>query len=242
MTLISNEARIVVATNSGDTMIPTHFKVQREADLQVYRKPYGQDASLLVLGTHYSITGLGETSAIVTLVTPAITNDNYILQRVVDIVQDLNLRNQGGYLPETLEIAGLDRFVMMVQMLAIALNPSNPSLARALLLGVGDVVGSGAYDALSNRIKNLDDGVDPQDAATVAQLLAAIGGVTTGSGGFVNVTLTAAQVAAISLSDLSWKNKVVCVHDAGLPDVIKMFVLTSSGTTVELVTLAGATT
>jgi len=239
MSLTSNVARTVDAPAAGTTEIIVGFKIQRNEDLAVYLTPSGGSATLLTLGTHYSISGLGESSASVRLVTATTAGDVFVFLSDVDYLQELNLRNQGAYFPETLEISGLDRMTRMIQQLAIMAGSGNPSLARALLLSVGDVVGSGAYDALSNRIKNLDDPTADQDAATKVYVDTAVAGVGGGGSGagFIFATVTA---AALPTASVSTDGKVYRVRDAGLPDIYKVTMRQSDGATYEWVTLGSA--
>lgn len=228
MSLTSPVARSISIPATGATSILAGFKVQRDEDLQVYRTPSGGSASLLVLGTHYTVTDLGETSAIVNLVTASSAGDIFIFVSAVDYLQELDLRNQGGYLPQTLEIAGLDRIVRMIQQLDVFLSSQDPSLARAMLLDVDAVVGSGAYNALSNRIRNMDDPTADQDAATKIYVDNAVGGVASGGGAssFISATVTA---AALPTAGSTYDGKCYRVRDAGLPDVYKVCMKQSGG-------------
>ncbi len=237
MTLLSSLARITVATSTGATSIPVPFTVQRNDDLLVYRTPSGGSATLLIYGTHYSIADIGEASSVILLVTPAVAGDTYLLARVIDVVQELNLRNQGNYLPETLEKSGLDRIVMMIQQMEVLLSTVDPSLARALLLGVNDIIGTGAYDALSNRIKNLDNPTADQDAATKLYVDTAVGGAVGGGSSFVLATVTAASLPSPSVV---YDGLVYRVRDAGLPDILKCCVRQSDGATYEWTVIAAA--
>jgi len=238
MTVTTDLSRIPYVAAGGELVLPIPFTIQNVEDLVVYRTQTGGSATLLVYGTHYTITGLGDPTASLSLVAAATAGDLFTLLRIVPVLQLLNLRNQGGYFPETLEKAGLDRIVMMIQQMDDLLSTTDPSIARALLLAVDGVIGSSYYDALSNKISNMDDPVASQDAATKVYVDTAVAGVSSGGGAsFVFSTVTAVALPAPSAA---FSGLVYLVRDAGLPDVLKVCLRQSNGTTYEWCVLTSA--
>ena len=237
MSLTTILNRIDVVTAEGVRVIPTTFQVQRAEDLSVYLTPDGGVETLLTYGTHYSISGLMTNAVSITLVTAASANDRYTLIRAVQMLQDVSLRTQGSYNPETTEFL-LDRIVMMIQQLNDLANTANPGLSRALLLGVTDVLGEGAYDALSNRIENLEDPDANQDAATKVYVDTAVAGVVSNGTSFIAATTT---LAARPTAGVAYDGLVYRIRDAGLPDVLYVCLRQSSGSTYEWVAFANAT-
>lgn len=234
MTLTTLQSRVAYVASGGEPFVPVPFPVQRTGDLLVYRTPSGGSATLLTYGTHYSMTGVGDSTGQIGLVTPAVAGDVYDLIRVIQALQELNLRNQGGYLPETLEKAGLDRIVMMIQSAYDILSPTDPTLARALLLNPTDVIGDGAYNALSNRIENVEDGTAAQDVVTLAQMQAAIAGVVGGGGGLTRILVTAAGLPVAGVAyDYAATGIEYIVRDTNFPDVVKRCLRLSTGNTYD---------
>ncbi len=234
MTITSTVVRTLTAAAAGATVIPTGFKVQRNEDVAVYLMPTGGAFSKLTYGTHYAVSNLDEISANITLVTAALAGDLYLCVSVVAPLQDLNLRNAGAYFPETLELGGLDRLERQIQQLYAIVSPIDPSMARVPVLGIGDSIGSGAFDGLSNRLANLDDATGQQDAVTLKQMQAAVAGVVGGGSSAARVIVTAATlpVAGI-LYDWAATGVDYIVRDAAFPDVIKRCLRLSTGNTYD---------
>lgn len=235
MTVLALNSRVVLSASAGATVLSVPFPVQRGEDLVVWKTPSGGSPTLLTYLTHYSVTvrQINEESCTVTLVVPADAGDSYLIYRIVGVQQELSLRNQGVYLPATQE-AELDRIVMMIQQLDSLLSTLDPSLARALLLTVDSVIGDGQYDALSNRISNLEDGTDTQDAATLGQLQAAVAGVVGGGSGSTRVIVTAATLPVAGIAyDFAATGIEYIVRDSGFPDVIKRCLRLSTGNTYD---------
>jgi hypothetical protein len=117
MTVTAASARSTFTAIGVASTLALGFQIKRAADLKIFKTPTGSSIPvLLVLTTDYSIaaSSIGSPTGTVTLVTPTASGDIYVMRREVALAQDLDLRNQGAYLPENLEDT-LDRIVEMVQ-------------------------------------------------------------------------------------------------------------------------------
>ena len=156
---ISNENTRVAVTAGGLSTFTYNFRILNEADLLVILKSAAGVETTQTLTTHYTVTGVGNASGgtIVFGSTPTATD-------VVNIVLDPELKQlldftaAGPFPAESLE-SGLDS--------QLNVNKRTRDLVdRSLNLPDGDVDGSGAYDANSNRIKDLATPTGANDAAT----------------------------------------------------------------------------
>lgn len=82
---------------------------------------------------------------------------NLVITSYVAYLQPTDLTNQGGFYPRVISDA-LDRITIFVQQLAEVVG-------RTLKLRISDTNGDGAYQANWNRIQDVSDPVDMQDAA-----------------------------------------------------------------------------
>lgn len=115
MTVTSTLNSDSYTATGGETSLAIQFNVQRTGDLLVYRTPSGGAPILLTYGSQYTIAPLGTPTCVVTLISAAVAGDIYQYRRVLPLLQDLDLRNQGTYLPDSMELGALDRIVEMIQ-------------------------------------------------------------------------------------------------------------------------------
>ena len=142
------------------------FLVIDAGDLQVFL-----NGDLLTSG--YNHTGIGNPTSTITFAIPS-TGDHYLqlsvpFQRLIDY-------QENGYFLVTTVNRDFDRIWQALKQLL-------RYVGRALTLGPNDVDGAGAYRAKGNRIADLADPIDQQDAATkkwslnyLAQLISVITG------------------------------------------------------------------
>lgn len=132
------------------------FKIVDATHLKVLLVEGGVE-TVLTLDVDYTVTGVGDDEGGQIETTIAPTSSQYIvIRRSLPFDQEIDLGNQGAYYPETVEM-GFDLAVMRDQEL-------KEELGRTLR------VMGGSFDAKGARIKNLADGVLPQDAATIGQI------------------------------------------------------------------------
>jgi hypothetical protein len=137
MTVATSVSRTVVHGNGAATTFAFPFKILASGDLVVTRTTSAGVDTTLALGTHYSVSGVGaESGGSITYplsgsALPA--GDRLTLRRVLSIVQETDLTNQGPFYAEVHESA-FDRALMVDQQLQEQLN-------RALLVAPSDTGG-----------------------------------------------------------------------------------------------------
>jgi polygalacturonase len=108
--------------------------------------------------THYTVLGAGDASGTVTFVTAPPSTQKVVIYNDPPLTQLVDYIAGGSFPAETHEEA-LDR-------LTIQQKRTREISARAILLPDADTDGSGAYDAKSNRIKNLGAPTAPTDSTS----------------------------------------------------------------------------
>ena len=176
MTVSSTTARVDYAGNGVTVLFSVPFPFIQNEYLSVLRiNSTTLVSTTLVLDSGgangYTVTGAGEASGFVTVVTAPTVGERLAIVRVVPATQEADFVANDPFPAETFEDA-LDKLTMIVGQAVSDVN-------RALKLFEGDLDGSGRYAANNNRIVGLADGINPTDAATVQQIIAA------GSGNFI---------------------------------------------------------
>ena len=156
---ISNENTRVVVTAGGLSTFTYTFRILNAADLLVILKSAAGVETTQTLITHYTVTGVGNASGgTIVFVAPPTATDVVNIVLDPDLTQLLDFTAAGPFPAESLE-SGLDS--------QLNVNKRTRDLVdRSLNLPDGDVDGSGAYDANSNRIKDLATPTGANDAAT----------------------------------------------------------------------------
>ncbi len=217
---VSGTSRLVVYTGNGATLVfPYTFWVQEAADLKVYRRTISSgQLTLLTLGADYTVTGVSETAnsgGNVTIITTAPTTAyEIIIVRDVADTQDLDIVNQDGFLPATLEFE-LDRIVMMIQDLSeqstralkVALGKTITSTAGHAYItdAYGNMVDGGAFDAVNAAVSAAAAAASAAAALASEIAAAASAALATGdvvgaaSGTACGIALTGAVLALVPL-------------------------------------------
>lgn len=142
--------------NGVTTTFPYTFRVFLKTDLMVQVADLNENIRTLALDTDYYVTGAGTYSGgSVVLTSPLASGWQISISRALPVTQETDLRNQGKFFAEVHEDA-FDKLTMLIQQcfawLGLALR--KPSFI------------ANYYDALNNRIRNLRDPSQAQDAAT----------------------------------------------------------------------------
>lgn len=124
----TNVAKLL--TDGVATDFPYAFRVLDKAHLTVFLRDLDGVVVKTYTQNEFSVGGLGENSGSVTI-TPAPAADHELLiVRIVPLLQETDIVNQGGFFPEVIE-QQLDLIVMQVQQLREELN-------RAVVSSIGD--------------------------------------------------------------------------------------------------------
>ncbi|ENW9128742.1 TPA: tail fiber domain-containing protein [Escherichia coli] len=165
--------------NGVTTSFPYTFRIFKKSDLVVQVSDLNGNVTELVLDTGYKVTGAGTYSGgEVVLPSPLAAGWRITIERVLDVVQETDLRNQGKFFPEVHEDA-FDYLTMLIQR---CFGWFRRALMKPSLLAK-------YYDAKQNKISNLADPSLEQDAVNNRSMRkyvdAAIAGVVGGFGWFI---------------------------------------------------------
>lgn len=167
MTVPTYRSREDYTGNGVTTSYPYQFRIYEATDLVVTRATPSGVETTLVLNTDYTVTGVGKyAGGNVVLASVLASGHRLAIERALPVTQETDLRNQGAYFAETHEDV-FDRAIMILQRIAGYLGLGPDGAIRTLLLGKTDIDGQGAYLARQNRIQDLGDPINDQDAANM---------------------------------------------------------------------------
>jgi hypothetical protein len=156
MTVSTEVSREEYTGNGVTTDFDYRFRVFKAEDLVVSVADTTETITVLTLNTDYTVTGAGSrTGGKVKLFSPLAFNWQISIERALPVTQETDIRNQGNFFPEVHEDV-FDKLTMLIQQVwsYFGLALRKPTwLAKY-------------YDALGNRIANLGNPINPQDAAT----------------------------------------------------------------------------
>lgn len=157
MTVSTQVSRNEYTGNGATTQYDFTFRILDKSHLLVQTLDTSESIVTLTLGTDYTVTGVNRYNGGKVVLTSALPAGYKIsIERSTPVTQEASIRNQGGFFPEIHEDA-LDKLTMLVQQAYgwwSGLSLRKPSWL------------ANYYDALNNRIRNLRDPSQAQDAAT----------------------------------------------------------------------------
>ncbi|HHF7741605.1 TPA: phage tail fiber protein, partial [Klebsiella pneumoniae] len=157
MTVSTQVSRNEYTGNGATTQYDFTFRILDKSHLLVQTLNTSESIVTLTLGTDYMVTGVNRYNGGKVVLTSALPAGYKIsIERSTPVTQEASIRNQGGFFPEIHEDA-FDKLTMLVQQAYgwwSGLSLRKPSWL------------ANYYDALNNRIRNLRDPSQAQDAAT----------------------------------------------------------------------------
>lgn len=156
MTVSTEVSREEYTGNGVTTDFDYRFRVFSAEDLVVSVADTTETITVLTLNTDYTVTGAGSRNGgKVKLSSPLAFNWRISIERALPVTQETDIRNQGNFFPEVHEDA-FDKLTMLIQQVwsYFGLALRKPTWLAKF------------YDALGNRIANLGNPVNSQDAAT----------------------------------------------------------------------------
>ncbi|EPR2979610.1 phage tail fiber protein [Klebsiella pneumoniae] len=157
MTVSTQVSRNEYTGNGATTQYDFTFRILDKSHLLVQTLDTSESIVTLTLGTDYTVTGVNRYNGGKVVLTSALPAGYKIsIERSIPVTQEASIRNQGGFFPEIHEDA-FDKLTMIIQRMygwwsGLALK--KPSWL------------ANYYDAQNNRIRNLRDPSQEQDAAT----------------------------------------------------------------------------
>lgn len=113
MTLATTTSRVGYPGAGSVGPFPVPFRLQSAADLRVVVRDADDVETTLLLNTDYTIAGVGDAAATVTLTTALAVGKTLSLRRTPALTQPTSIQNQGSYFPKTHEDV-FDRLVMQL--------------------------------------------------------------------------------------------------------------------------------
>ncbi|MEG8664528.1 phage tail fiber protein [Klebsiella quasipneumoniae] len=157
MTVSTQVSRNEYTGNGATTQYDFTFRILDKSHLLVQTLDTSENIVTLTLGTDYTVTGVNRYNGGKVVLTSALPAGYKIsIERSTPVTQEASIRNQGGFFPEIHEDA-FDKLTMLVQQAYgwwSGLSLRKPSWL------------ANYYDALNNRIRNLRDPSQAQDAST----------------------------------------------------------------------------
>lgn len=203
MTVSTATSRVDYTGNGVTVAFPVPFPFITDAYLVVVRTIIATGVSTTLtldsIGADgYSVTGAGDATGTVTVITAPTALQRLSIIRSVAGTQEADFVANDPFPAETFE-GSLDKLQMQI-------NDGATERSRSPILFDGDIDGSGRYNANGNRMADLADGVEAQDAATVNQL---------GEAASANAPFVQAGAGAVARTVQNKLRDLVSVKDFG---------------------------
>lgn len=222
MTVSTQVSRNEYTGNGATTQYDFTFRILDKSHLLVQTLDTSESIVTLTLGTDYTVTGVNRYNGGKVVLTSALPAGYKIsIERSTPVTQEASIRNQGGFFPEIHEDA-FDKLTMLVQQAYgwwSGLSLRKPSWL------------ANYYDALNNRIRNLRDPSQAQDAATKSYVDISVADSTSHADSLFQRTLHVPELSIASLPPVeNRKNKIVAMNNSGDP----VMVLPESGSAADV--------
>ncbi|HAN8229954.1 TPA: hypothetical protein IF960_001849 [Escherichia coli] len=140
--------------NGATTSFPYTFRIFKKSDLVVQVSDLNGNVTELVLDTDYTVTNAGGYNGGNVILSKALANGYHIsISRELPVTQETDLRNQGKFFAEVHEDA-FDKLTMLIQK---CFSWMRLALIKPSIL-------ANYYDAKNNKISNLANATDRNDA------------------------------------------------------------------------------
>ena len=228
MTVSTQVSRNEYTGNGATTQYDFTFRILDKSHLLVQTLDTSESIVTLTLGTDYTVTGVNRYNGGKVVLNTALPAGYKIsIERKTPVTQEASIRNQGGFFPEIHEDA-FDKLTMLVQQAYgwwSGLSLRKPSWL------------ANYYDALNNRIRNLRDPSQAQDAATKGYADNLYQGAISHSDNNFKRTLRVPESEVGMLPGISGRRKkILAFNDAGNP----IAVLPESGSAADVLIELGS--
>lgn len=168
MTVSTTPAHVAYAGNGSTVDFVFNYYFLAAGDLKVILRTTAGAEIPKYLTTDYTVAGAGLSSGgtVTMLVAPATGEELHIL-RDQSALQPVDLVANDSLPSATVETE-FDRLTLLIGQIL-----KGYGIERVMRMYDTDVTGTGRFNAQSNRVSNMDDGVDASDGATVGQLIGA---------------------------------------------------------------------
>lgn len=154
MTITTQTSYVTLAGNGGTTVFPYSFLIPTSDALVVSYTSLGPNSTTVIVPqSQYSFTGIGNAAGGTVTYNPGSpipTGSSITIQRVLPIVQQSSISNQGGFYPQTYE-AALDYLTMVCQDLNALIGPSANVIDTSQFLTGPQVAVGINYPIFSNQ-------------------------------------------------------------------------------------------
>lgn len=227
MTITTETSSVTYTGNGATTNFPYPFKIISSDHLRVSKILISTEASTAVSSADYTVNGVGDASGGSIDYAPAISSlYQLLIERVVPYTQEVDIDNEGGFLPEVVE-QQLDLMVMQIQQLKQAVADLIDGGVAVSLTGM--ISGPASSTDGNFALFNGTSGVIIKDAGYGASQFA----LAAHSHAFSSLTSKPTTVSGYGITDLNTsvgsviedlfnagsQSGITVVYDSGIPSL-----------------------